>query len=331
MKIRYVQSSEINQILPMKNAIDCLRKSFFEAKDTKMILPARGVFELDTHKGNFGVVMPAYVSGVGFGVKISTVMPHNPKGFGLSLVNGLYVMFDNETGEPKIIMNGSSLTNLRTGAIGGLSIDILSLHESKILSVIGAGIQAGYQIEACLAVRGITQINIYSKTEKKSISLKNYISNVLNFKGEIIVANSIDEAVVQADIVIMATSTGSEIPLLVNSSLKDHCHICAIGGRTLKAREVDSHILSECSIFVDDTNACLNESREIQDLVTTGVRELKEIVQLQDLVHFSENELIDIKKRRTFFRSVGIPLQDISIASQLLKLLPQDVEKTFEL
>lgn len=84
----------------------------------------------------------------GIGLKVVTVVPENKK-IGRKTINGIVMIFDFKTGEPLVLLEGSYLTMIRTGALSSVATKYLSRPDLKILSIIGTGEQAKGLFGSC--------------------------------------------------------------------------------------------------------------------------------------------------------------------------------------
>ncbi|MBC2742633.1 MAG: hypothetical protein HGJ93_06215 [Desulfosarcina sp.] len=120
-------------------------------------MPLRSRFH--TEKG-VTLLMPAHLHETGdFAVKIVSVYGDNPK-LGLPTVAATVLAMDPRTGMPLALMEGDSLTALRTGAAGGVAARYLARTDAKTVALFGAGVQARAQLQAAMAVREIEQVII---------------------------------------------------------------------------------------------------------------------------------------------------------------------------
>ena len=71
--------------------------------------------------------------------------------------------FDAGTGRPVAILDGGTITAMRTGAASGVGTRLLARTDAETLAVIGAGAQAEWQIRAVLAARPIRRVSVYSR------------------------------------------------------------------------------------------------------------------------------------------------------------------------
>ena len=117
------------------------------------------------------LVMPASVPSIaGLGLKVVSVFPNNP-GQGKPLIHALVVLIDPTDGIPLAVLDGTTLTALRTGAASGAATDLLALPDAHVLTLFGAGAQAVTQARAVCAVRPIDEIRIISRTPERITSL----------------------------------------------------------------------------------------------------------------------------------------------------------------
>ena len=82
------------------------------------------------------------------------------------------------------IMDGESITAVRTGAASGLATDLLANKAAKVLAVFGTGVQARTQVEAVLAVRTIKKILVFSRNAKNAEYFCSWISDVFGIAAE---------------------------------------------------------------------------------------------------------------------------------------------------
>ncbi|GAB1426902.1 ornithine cyclodeaminase [Aminivibrio sp.] len=94
------------------------------------------------------LLMPC-LTGEEWGLKVLTLFPENP-GRGKPFINGLFLLFDGEDGTPAALLDGRTLTALRTGAVGGAGMNALAPSDVKTLGLLGAGVQGYWQVRfAC--------------------------------------------------------------------------------------------------------------------------------------------------------------------------------------
>ena len=110
---------------------------------------------------NTMIYMPCQADGL-IGTKILAEFPENSK-HGLPYLNGIMILNDENNGKICAIMDGSVLTALRTGAIGGLAARSFSCKKAQSLGLIGCGVQGLHQLMFVLSVRKINRIYLYNR------------------------------------------------------------------------------------------------------------------------------------------------------------------------
>lgn len=306
MTIRILSAADVRASLPMPKAIDAMRHAYGQLSEGEVTAPPRQ--HLSTDKG-VTLIMPAYLPERSeFGIKVVSVYDDNPN-LNLPRITATVLVLDPATGSPKAFMDGASLTAIRTGAGGGVAADLLARKDAKKVGLFGAGVQARAQLQAVMAVRDIEHVHLISRTEASAQQLAVEISEWTD-APEVNLVPTPQEVVSDADIVICATT--SAIPLFDGNDLKPGTHITAVGTFVPEKREVDTTTIKRANrIVVDSREACLEEAG---DLIIPNAQidaEIGEIVNANKEGRQSDDEI-------TFFKSVGVAVQDAVAASVVL-------------
>lgn len=305
MKIRLLTADHVRQVLPMPKAIEAMKRAYSQLSARQSDIPLRG--GVHTDKG-VTLMMPAFLhQSRELAIKIVSVYGDNPQ-LGLPTVAGLVLVFDPQTGMPLALMEGTSLTAIRTGAAGGLAAELLSRKSSETVVLFGAGVQGRTQLQAVMAVRQIRRVSIVDPSPKQAESLA---ADVLQWPSppEITVTSNVKEAVSQADIVIAATT--SRTPLFDGNDLKPGTHVTGVGSFTPQMQEIDENTVRRARIVVDSRDACMAEAG---DLIIPGATiscEIGEIINGLFPPRQNDQEI-------TFFKSVGVAVQDAAAAAAVL-------------
>ncbi|MCP4022971.1 MAG: ornithine cyclodeaminase family protein [Desulfobacteraceae bacterium] len=305
MQIRILTANDVRAALPMPKAIDAMKQAFGQLSAGQAVAPLRS--QVSSDKG-VTLLMPAYLQKTGdLGIKIVSVYGDNP-GMGLPVVTATALVLDSETGLPKAFMDGSSLTAIRTGAGGGLAAELLARQNAETVALFGAGVQARAQLQAVMVVRTIKQVNLISRsmasTEKFAREIEGW-SDAPKVK----LAATPRDAIGNADIVITATT--SPTPLFNGDDLRPGTHVTGVGSYTPEMREVDEKTVRRALIVVDSREACLAEAGDIIIPEVAIDAELGEIVNGLKPGRRSDDEI-------TFFKSVGVAVQDAASAAAVL-------------
>ena len=311
-KIKIISSKEVRKLFPIKHAVSVIESAFAEFYDEKSIMPSKVYLDLPQYQGDFRA-MPAYSEKANL-AGLKWVNSHDNSRFkDLPSVMGMLIVNDPKTGEPLAIMDGTSITNIRTGAAGAVAIKYLSSPQSKKVTFVGAGQQAVFQLLGLVEVRDIQAITI---VDPSKTAQKNFINQAKHLQLPVTVSDSIKDAVKDADIII--TSTPSRKPVIKKSWLKPNAHINAIGADAKGKQELESSILKEAAVVVDDIEQAIH-SGEIN--VAMASKELKKsdiAASLGEVVSklLPEN---DMQEQLTVFDSTGLAIQDIAAAAWILE------------
>ena len=161
MRLRILSSDAVRSTIDMPMAIEAMRDAFSALAAGEATVPVR--VALETSHG-VSLFMPAHLKERdSAGVKIVSVNEGNAQS-GLPAIHAVVVVLDTLTGCPIALMDGTWLTALRTGAVGGLAADLLARRDSTTVALFGAGTQARTQLEAVRCVRDITKVRVVSRS-----------------------------------------------------------------------------------------------------------------------------------------------------------------------
>ena len=319
MKIRILTSKDVTLALPMAEAIEVVKNAFGQFSAGKATMPLRS--RLQTEMG-ITLLMPAYLrESKSLAIKIVSVYEENTKS-GLPTVSAIVIVHDPLTGMPLAIMDGTSLTAIRTGAAGGLAADLLSRKDAKKVTLFGAGVQGRSQLLGVMAVRKIDEVFIIDSIEEASHKLSKEILSWPNHPT-IRIQPPLKDAIQGADIIITATTSTN--PLFDGNDLKPGTHITAIGAFTPDMQEIDKNTAERARIIVDSREACLAEAGDIIKTKAHIDAELGDIINGQSPERQNQKEI-------TLFKTVGLAVQDAAAAAAVLKRAEElDLGTTIEM
>jgi ornithine cyclodeaminase len=268
-------------------------------------------------KANAGlsIFMPAFVddaAGQALAVKIVSLFDNNPSK-GLPFIHAGVVVLNPETGAVDALLEGGSLTAIRTGAGAGAATDVLARKDAKTVAIFGAGVQARTQLMAACEVREIETVWVY---DSNPAQVETFIADMAGqgrIPGHLRSAHNSTEAVLDADII--STATTSKAPVFIDSDLKPGVHINGVGSYTLDMQEIPSETVARARVTVDSRSAAQVESGDIanplkKNLISESqIAEIGEVILGQQPGRSSPNQI-------TLFKSVGVAVQD-AMAAQL--------------
>ncbi len=309
-QILWLNRQEVESLLDMKGTLMVVEEAFRQHGLKKVQMPPKIYLYFKNHNGDLRT-MPAYLEEQDItGVKIVNVHPDNPKK-GLPTVMALVILNSTKTGAPVAIMDGTYLTDMRTGAAGGVAVKYLARKNAKTVGFVGAGNQAKTQLLGIKEVVDIEEIKVTSNSEKGTLAFKNEMEKIISC--DIIPKKSIKE-VCNCDIVV--TTTPSREPLVKNEWISDGTHINAIGADAPGKEELDPEILKRSKVVVDDIPQA-SHSGEVNVPISENLFSVKDICcQLGEVIAGK-------KKGRTkdsditVFDSTGLAIQDVATANMV--------------
>ncbi len=308
---------DVESLLTMRDTLDIVEEGFRQLSIGNVIMPQRPVIHVEREQGIF-LIMPAYVSGEMniFSNKIVAVYPNNPEKYRLPTILASITLYDVKTGELLSIMDGSSITAMRTGAASGVATKYLARKDSKVVGILGTGVQARTQIEAVCEVLNIESVKAYGLDPDQTQHFCQEMGEKLSI--EMKPCRNSEATVEGSDVVILATS--SKTPVLDGNCLDKGTHINAIGSHTPATRELDDISVQRSKIIVDLKEAALSEAGDL--LIPIGRGALP-----QDPVYAELGEIVTGRKRGrtndqeiTLFKSVGLAVQDAAAAFKTYSL-----------
>lgn len=303
----------IEDIFNMKNAIDSDKTAFKLFSQDKSVVPLRTNIDIPKFSGQ-SLYMPAYVQDIdSIGIKIVSVFPKNVEK-GIPSVVGKMILMDGKTGEVCCIMDGTYLTQLRTGAGSGAATDLLAVKEAKKGALIGTGGQAECQLEAMLTVRNLELIKVFDMDleRAKEFCLK-MSEKFARFGAEISVAKTAQEAIENADII--TTVTTSKTPVIDGHYVKRGAHINAVGSYTPVMQEIDEYTIKNAEkVFADSKDAVLSESGDFIIPINKGIIDRSRIDGEIGEVLLGKISGRQNDKEITIYKTVGIAVMDVVTA-----------------
>lgn len=310
-----IKRAEIEQVFNMKDYITTVETVFRLHGEGRVQMPAKMYLTFD--KGDLRC-MPAFLPSMNVaGVKNVSVHPLNKD---IPVVMATITLFDPDTGFPLVIMDGTHITNMRTGAAGGVAAKYLSREDSKVAGLVGAGIQAWSQLEALLITRpNIDKVLVYDINPTAS---KQFAENVeTTYNLEAIYTNSVKDAVMDADIVV--TTTPIRNPIVKAEYLRKGTHISAIGADAPGKQELEPRILEQARIVVDSWEQA-SHGGEINVALSKNIITKKNIYGEIGEIVIGKKSGRDFPDQITVFDSTGLAIQDISAAGQIYQRLISD-------
>jgi ornithine cyclodeaminase len=254
--MRIFGGAEVERILTAEACVGLMRGTLsgFAAGDFSQ--PPRTIHRLAG--GELFGFMPAMLGSRGyFGAKLVTAFHGNAR-LGLPTHMGYVMLFEAEGGSLVAMVDATSVTRIRTGAVSAVATDLLARKHASVLALIGAGAQAWSHLEAIRLVRDIGQVRVHDIDRARAEAFAAEAET--RFRLPIAVFPSVEEAAAEADIV--CTLTPSSEPILGLGSVKPGVHINAVGAFTPDKREIGGDLVAASALFADQVEAMQRECGE---------------------------------------------------------------------
>ncbi|WP_419026478.1 ornithine cyclodeaminase family protein [Emergencia sp.] len=323
--MRLLNKEDIVKVFSMQDAVESVKEAFLLYSQGKTENPLRTKIPAEKYGGNL-LFMPTYAEETGYAsLKIINIYPQNiskdrPTSF------AQVVLIDAGSGEILSILDGTYVTQLRTGAASGVCFDVLGRQDARIGALIGTGGQAETQLAAMVSVRDLDVVRVHDISKERTTAfVKEMNEKLADYETKIVAADSADEAVEDADLLI--TVTPSKEPVFDASKCKKGITISCVGAYQPDMQEMDPAILPRASkIFLDSKSAVLEESGDILKPLSVG------IIKEQDITGEIGDVLAGKRKGREsddeiiVFETVGIGMQDLITAKAIYeKAVAEDV------
>ncbi|WP_430591662.1 ornithine cyclodeaminase family protein [Humidisolicoccus flavus] len=295
---RFVAAEEVRARISPDRARDLV-----EAALANGFSPAADPGRINTEAGAGHLLLMPSTIGEWVGIKVASVAPGNPE-LGLPRIQATYLLLDAATLSTKAIIDGVSLTSLRTPAVSAVAAKYLSAANASRLVVFGAGPQAVEHAIAMAAIRDLESVRLVGRTPER---LANAVAE-LQSRG---VAAEVGEIadVAQADIIVCATS--AKDPLFDGALVPDGACVIAMGSHEPGRRELDAALMGRSLVVVEDQETALRESGDVIQAIDEGALSVDALQSIDALVLGTVTRCDD---RPNIFKGSGMSWEDLAVA-----------------
>lgn len=313
MNISIINKDLIQEVYTMSDAIQANKDALAIYSKGGSNIPLRVNIDVPNQEGQ-SLYMPGYAADAdALGVKIVSVYPHNIEK-NIPSVPSTMVLIDPETGQVNALIDGTFLTQMRTGAVAGAATDILARKDAEIFTIFGTGGQAEEQVAAVLDVRDIKKVYVCDLNEERSVDFAQRMQE--RFNVEFVVAPSMEQAVKEADIITAVTTTTR--PLFPMEFVKKGAHINGIGSYTPQMQEIGADVIMEADkVYCDTLDGVIHEAGDFIVPINEGLF-------TQDIILGELGQVINGEvqgrhndKEITVFKSTGSAVMDVVNARRI--------------
>jgi ornithine cyclodeaminase/alanine dehydrogenase-like protein (mu-crystallin family) len=295
----FLREDDVEQVLTMGDALAAVEEAFRlqglgKADNLPRQRPRLGHTMLQ--------VMPAAVSGMGFGLKAYTVAS--------GAVRFVVLLWDEASGDLEAVIEAGFMGQMRTGAASGVATKYLARQDAATVGLFGTGTQAPTQLEAICAVRPIERVWVYSRNPEHRQRFATEMTGRLGVRVEAVAVPQ--DAVADADIV--TTITKASRPLFDGDWLLSGTHVNSAGSNRAQAQEIDARTVERADVIpIDDRAQGQIEAGDLIAAERQGVLAWADVVELGQvvagIVAGRQND-----EKITLFESLGIAIEDVAVA-----------------
>jgi len=317
MSTYLITKEQIQEVFEAADYVETVENAFKLMGSGQVQMPAK--VYLSFPRGDVRC-MPVYIPSMNIaGVKNVNVHPHNKD---MPSVMATITLFNPDTGYPTAIMDGTHITDMRTGAAGAVAAKYLARKDSKTAAFIGAGAQSRTQLRCLHVTTQIENVLISDPNELNSIKLMK-LAESFGLNAEIV--KSVDDATKDADIVV--TTTPVREPIV--EKVKPGTHINAIGADAEGKEELNPEIL-KCAVIVIDNWEQASHSGEINVPLKKGIINKDSICADIGEIVTGKSKSRENNEQITVFDSTGLAIQDVSSAFAIFQKLDKNKLTKFD-
>jgi alanine dehydrogenase len=312
MRLRLLTAADVERALDADELVEALADAFARLSSGGASMPQRVAVEVPERHGAV-LLMGAHLEGrSSLTTKLVSLFPHNPRG-GPPTHQAAILVFDAATGTPTALMDGTSVTELRTAAGSRLATRLLARPDASVLAVIGTGVHGRAHARALARERAWDEVRIAGRDDAAATRLAGDLREEL--AAPIVAAASLTQALAAADVVCAATAATE--PVIRRACLDRGVHVNSVG-YTTAGREVDAETVRDALVVVESRAAAMAESNDIRWAIRDGVAP-------KEPVHAEIGEIVAGTRpgrtgpeQITLYKSLGVAAEDDAAAALAL-------------
>src|SRR5438034_293211 len=163
--VMYLDEDRVRGLLRWDQLIAAMEEALADFSLGRVLQPVRNMLTVEEGKRYLGI-MPA-VATEAMGVKLVSFYPQNA-GTGIPTHMAMILLFSPETGEPLAVMDGRLITEMRTAAVSAAATKRLAAPDSRVLALLGSGVQAAAHLQALAQIRSFAEVRVWSRTPENA-------------------------------------------------------------------------------------------------------------------------------------------------------------------
>lgn len=228
----------------------------------------------------------------------------------------LIPLFDGETMALTALIDGASVTGLRTAATSALAARKLCVEKAPRVAVIGSGFEARTHLEALARSGGLGDVHVFSPREASRAA---FCAAMADKNIAVGMADSAEAAVANADLVICAARSRDETPTMLGSWLRPGMTVVSIGSTLPEQRELDPAAIARADLIVADmVEEVAHDTGDMIVAAQAGVQFADKIVSLTEVVSGTHPGRTGAEQVM-LYKSVGGAIQDLAVAAMCVE------------
>lgn len=304
-KTLVLTQADVRSLAEMTSAVTAIEGVFAAHGRNETQMPVKVYLDLPQFDGDFRA-MPAYFDH-SVGVKWVNAHPRNPERHGLPAVLGMYILSDPATALPLAVMDATLLTAIRTGAAAAVASKYLARSDSRSVGFVGSGVQARTLLSALRVVFDDLEV---VAADISAEAAERFAAESGGAVGDLADAAGCD---------IVCTATPVREPIVRREWINRGSHINAMGADAHGKQELETQILLDAKVVIDDWNQACG-SGEVNVPLDTGAMP-------RDHIHAALGEIVaglkpgrEAEEEITVFDSTGLAVQDVALARLIYEL-----------
>ncbi len=221
-EVLFLNKQDVDALLTYPDTVSAVERAFLSDGNGQMLVPKKGFIRIGENSLLFPMAACLYDLGVA-GVKWTNFYPNSPKGLP-TCYSHVLILSHVEDGQPFAILDATSITSYRTaGGHAVVAAKYLAKKDSKVLGILGCGVQGMSAIRSFTRHFGLDQIRIFTSKRSEAAS-RPLLEAELSIP--FLYASSPEEMAQECDIIVSATT--SPQPLLTADMVPPGCLVAAM-------------------------------------------------------------------------------------------------------
>jgi len=323
---KVLKLDEIKRLIDIPQLILEIEAGFVLYSEDKVVVPPVGFLHFDQPPGDVHIKY-GFVKGDDFYVlKMASGFYDNAK-LGLSVADGLILVFSQQTGHLKLILLDEAwLTDMRTAAAGAVVAKHLAPDTVRHIGIVGTGVQARLQLELLKDVVDCQSCIVWGRDASKVQGMIEDLQRNETIQAwglDIKAVPQIDDLVSQCNVIV--TTTSAREALIRADQVQKGTHITAMGSDDHGKQELEAELLAKADrVVADSISQCVDHGECFyavkENLIEeSSILELGTVIKNPELGRTSEDQI-------TVVDLTGVAIQDIQIAKMVNQVLQAGVQ-----